>query len=107
MEHITVAGRTTPFPLSRTAARLLQERLDAALAQRTPEAAADYEARIGDRIAEKLADGAHSIDMATLRGIVDFVDTPVEEEVEPTGLGKVFQGIGERLERRGMRTESF
>lgn len=104
MEHITVAGHPEPVAMSATAARLMRERLDQARDRRGDADSDAYETRIGQRIGVLLEGGMPSIDMATMRAIVDFVETPEEpEDAEPTGLGKVFKGINERLERRGYR----
>jgi hypothetical protein len=42
-----------------------------------------------------------SIDLATMRAIIDYVETPVEDEDEPSGLGGAFRGVRDRLAQRG------
>jgi hypothetical protein len=102
VEEVTLAGRDEPFPMSEVAARRLDERLDEARAGRSAAEAEAFEERIADRIAARLADGTPSIDVATMRSIVDFIDTPgEEEEPEPTGLGKMVSNLSDKFQQRG------
>lgn len=101
MEQIAVAGHPEPIPASPVAARLLADRLDTARQKRGEEAAAHLETLVGQRIGTLLAGGMPSIDVATMRSIVDFVETPAEEEDNPSGLGRAVRGIREKLAQRG------
>ena len=100
MEHITVAGSPEPVPTSPVAEKLLRERLETAREKRGDEAADRLETLVGERIATLLGGGMPSIDLATMRSIVDFVETPAEEE-EASGLGRAQQGVKEKLAQRG------
>jgi hypothetical protein len=101
VEEVILAGRDTPFPMSEVAARRLRERLDATRSDRGAAEAEALEQRIADRIASRLANGTPSIDVATMRSIVEFIDTPAEEDPEPTGLGKMVANLSDRLQQRG------
>ena len=102
MEQITVAGHPEPVPTSPVAARMLADRLETAREKRGDEAAAHLETLVGQRIGTLLAGSAMpSIDVATMRAIVDFVETPAEEEAEATGLGRAVRGIKDKLAQRG------
>lgn len=100
MEHLTVAGHPEPVPASEVAAALLRRRLDEVRESRGQEAAQKLETMIGERLGTLLADGAPSIDVATMRSIVDYVEIPAEEE-STSGLGKAISGIREKLAQRG------
>jgi len=101
LEQITVAGHPEPIPASPVAARMLADRLETAREKRGDEAAAHLETLVGQRIGTLLAGGMPSIDVATMRAIVDFVETPAEEEDEATGLGRAVRGIKDKLAQRG------
>lgn len=101
LEQITVAGHPEPVPASPVAARMLADRLEAAREKRGEEAAAHLETLVGQRIGTLLAGGMPSIDVATMRSIVDFVETPAEEEDAPSGVGRAVRGIKEKLAQRG------
>ena len=101
MEQITVAGHPEPVPASEVAARLLQQRLDSVRDHRGEAAATALEKLVGARIGSLLAGGMPSIDVATMRSIVDYVELPSEDEPEPTGLGKAFRGMKDKLAQRG------
>lgn len=105
MDQITVAGHPDPIPTSPVAAALLTQRLEAARETRGAEAAANLEMLVGARIGQELAEGLPSIDLATMRSIVDFVETPVEDE-DTSGLGRVVQGIRDKAAQRGKRAMS-
>ena len=100
MEHITVAGHSEPFPASAVAVALLQQRLETARETRGAEAAEKLETLVGERIGSLLEEGMPSIDMATMRSIVDFVETP-EEEDTASGIGRTLRGVKEKLAQRG------
>ncbi|MEE1619652.1 hypothetical protein [Brachybacterium sp. J153] len=101
MELITVAGHPEPVKASPVAARLLHERLDSVRDSRGDQAAAALERLVGERIGTLLAAGTPSIDVATMRSIVDYIELPSEDEPAPTGLGKTLQGIKDKLAQRG------
>lgn len=100
MEQITVAGHPKPVPTSAVAAALLTQRLEAAREKRGAEAAEVLEVLVGERIGTLLEEGVPSIDLATMRSIVDFVETP-EEEDTASGLGRALRGIREKAAQRG------
>lgn len=102
MDQITIAGHPDPIPVSPVAAARLAQRLDAVRESRGAEAAENLERLVGTRIGELLAEGMPSIDLATMRSIVDFVETPVEDE-ETSGLGRMVQGIRDKAAQRGKR----
>lgn len=101
MEQIPVAGHPEPVPASAAAERMLHQRLDAAREARGTEAADALETLVGQRIGSLLEGGMPSIDVATMRAIVDYVETPAEEEENASGLGRAVNGLKERLARRG------
>lgn len=101
MEHITVAGHPEPVPASAAAARMLVERLDAVRETRGQDAADGLEALVGGRIGVLLEGGTPSIDVATMRAIIQFVELPSEDEDEPTGIKGAMQGIRDKLAQRG------
>jgi hypothetical protein len=100
LEHITVAGHPEPIPTSPVAAKLLQQRLDEAREKRGAEAAENLETLVGKRIGTLLEGGAPSIDLATMRSIVDYVEIPAEED-NATGLRRALRGVKEKLDQRG------
>lgn len=100
MEQITVAGHPEPVPTSAVAAGLLTQRLETARETRGAEAADALEVLVGERIGTLLQEGMPSIDMATMRSIVDFVET-AEEKDNASGLGRTVRGIREKLAQRG------
>lgn len=100
MEDIDIAGCPEPFRASTVAARLLRERLERARVERGADEALAYETLIGQRVAFLLEGGMHSIDVATMRAIVDYVEIP-EEEDTATGLGRAVRGFREKLAQRG------
>lgn len=100
MEQITVAGHPEPIPASEVAARLLRERLESVRQSRGADAAEKLENLIGTRIGTLLEGGMPSIDVATMRSIVDYVEIPAEAE-STSGLGKAISGIREKLAQRG------
>lgn len=102
MDQITVAGHPDPIPASPVAAELLARRLEAVRDARGAAAADNLEHLVGTRIGEELAEGMPSIDLATMRAIVDFVETPVEDE-ELSGMGRLVQGIRDKAAQRGKR----
>ena len=101
LEQITVAGHPEPVPASEVAARLLQQRLDSVRDERGDAAGTAFEKLVGARIGTLLENGTPSIDVATMRAIVDYVEIPAEDESEPTGLGKTIRGIKDKLAQRG------
>lgn len=101
MEHISIAGRPEPVPVSAAAERMLRERLEEARGSRGDAAADGLEALVGQRIGVLLEGGMPSIDVATMRAIVDHVELPAEDEEEPTGIGRALQGIKDKLAQRG------
>lgn len=101
MEHITVAGHPEPFPASPVAAKLLRERLEETRQKRGAEAAAQLEARVGERIGQLLASGKPSIDLGNMRAIVNYADVTPEEDEPTTGIGGAIRGIKEKLAQRG------
>lgn len=101
MDQITVAGHPDPIPASTVAAAMLQQRLEAAREKRGAEAAERLEVMVGERIGTLLEGGMPSIDVATMRSIVDFVETPVEDEGPSSGLGRVLRDIREKTSQRG------
>ena len=80
MEHITVAGSPDPVPTSAVAEKLLRDRLDATRQKRGDEAAERLETLVGERIATLLEAGTPSIDFATMRSIVDYIELPDEDD---------------------------
>ncbi|MFC5275204.1 hypothetical protein [Brachybacterium sacelli] len=100
LEQITVAGHPEPIPASAVAAALLQQRLETARETRGTEAAETLEELVGARIGTLLEGGMPSIDLATMRSIVDFVETPVEED-NASGVGRALRGVKEKLAQRG------
>ena len=100
MDHITVAGHPDPIPASPVAARLLAQRLESVRETRGAAAADNLEQLVGARIGEELAEGMPSIDLATMRSIVDFVETPVEDE-DLSGVGRLVQGLRDKAAQRG------
>ncbi|MBB5832534.1 hypothetical protein [Brachybacterium aquaticum] len=100
MEQITVAGHPEPVAVSEIAARQLRERLDAVREQRGADAADHLEQLVGQRIGILLAAGTPSIDVATMRSIVNYVELPAEEET-PAGLGRTLENLREKLSQRG------
>lgn len=103
MDQITVAGHTDPIPVSPIAAERLRQKLETVRASRGAEAADHLETLVGTRIGKLLEEGMPSIDLATMRAIVDFVDTPSEDEPEPTALGRMVQGLKDKAAQRGKR----
>ena len=101
MEHLTVAGHPEPVPASEVAAALLRRRLDEVRESRGQEAAQKLETMIGERLGTLLAGGAPSIDVATMRSVVEYIELPSEDEPPPTGLGKVFADLKDRAAQRG------
>ena len=101
MEHLTVAGHPEPVPASEVAAALLRRRLDEVRASRGPGAAPQRAPLIGARHGPQLAGGAPSIDVATMRSVVEYIELPSEDEPPPTGLGKVFADLKARAAQRG------
>lgn len=101
MELITVAGHPEPVKASPVAARLLREKLEDTREKRGEDAANRLEALVGERIGNLLAAGTPSIDVATMRSIVDYIELPSEDEPEPTGLGRAVQGLKDKLAQRG------
>lgn len=91
------------MPASEVAARLLWGRLDAVRDERGDAAAVAVavEKLVGARIGSILDRGVPSIDVATMRAIVDYVELPSEDEPEPTGLGRTIRGIKDKLAQRG------
>lgn len=102
MEQITVAGRSEPFSASPVAAALLHQRLETVREQRGAEAADGLEVLVGQRITTLLEGGMPSIDVATMRSIVDYVEIPEEEDTS-TPLTRRLQGVKDKLAQRGMR----
>ena len=102
MDQIAVAGHPDPIPASPVAAALLTQRLETARETRGAEAAETLENLVGARIGQLLEEGMPSIDLATMRSIVDFVETPVEDE-DTSGLGRMVQGIRDKAAQRGKR----
>jgi hypothetical protein len=100
VEHIAVAGHPDPVPASSSAARLLHERLDTVREQRGEEASQALETLVGRRIGTLLEDSVPSIDVATMRAIVDYVELP-EEEDTATGMGRALRGLKDRFAQRG------
>ena len=100
MDQITVAGHPDPIPVSPVAASLLQQRLETVRETRGAAAADHLEHLVGTRIGQELAEGMTSIDLATMRSIVDFVETPAEEEDTST-LGRMVQGLKDKAALRG------
>ncbi|MDN5822050.1 MAG: hypothetical protein L0H39_11235 [Brachybacterium sp.] len=105
MDQITVAGHPDPIPASPVAAALLHRRLETARETRGAEASENLEKLVGARLGQLLAEGVPSIDLATMRSIVDFVETPAEEE-DTSGLGRMVQGIRDKAAQRGKRMMS-
>ncbi len=101
MEQITVAGHPDPVPTSEVAAALLRRRLEEVRESRGDEAATRLETLIGERIGTLLEGGAPSIDVATMRSIVEYIELPSEDEPPPTGLGKVFADLKDKAAQRG------
>lgn len=101
MEHITVAGHPEPVPASPVAAKLLRERLEETRQKRGAEAAAQLEARVGERIGQLLASGKPSTDLGNMRAIVNYADVTPEEDEPTSGLGGAIRGIKEKLAQRG------
>lgn len=101
MEQITVAGHPEPIPASPVAARMLRERLEETREKRGAGAADRLETLVGERIGALLAGGMPSIDVATMRSIVEYIELPSEDEPEPTGLGKVFADLKDKAAQRG------
>lgn len=101
MEQISVAGHPEPVPASAAAERMLRQRLDAARDERGQEAADGLEQLVGQRIGQLLASGVPSIDVATMRAIIEFVELPAEDEDQPAGIKGAFQGIKDKLAQRG------
>ena len=83
------------------AARMLRERLEETREKRGADAADTLENLVGERIGTLLAGGMPSIDVATMRSIVEYIELPSEDEPEPTGLGKVFADLKDRAAQRG------
>lgn len=101
MEQITVAGHPEPIPVSPVAARQLRERLETVREERGEDAAGALETLVGRRIGTLLEGGMPSIDVATMRSIVDYVELPSEDAPPPTGLGKVFHDLRDKASQRG------
>lgn len=101
MDTITVAGLPEPVPTSTVAAALLHGRLEKTRETRGADAAETLEALVGERIGVLLAGGMPSIDLATMRSIVDYVELPEEEDETPSGLGRALRGIKEKAAQRG------
>ena len=102
MEQITVAGHPEPVPASAVAARLLAERLESVRESRGADAADNLEQLVGKRIGTLLEGGMPSIDVATMRAIVNYVETPEEEDTS-TALGRAVQGLRDKAAQRGKR----
>lgn len=100
MEHIIVAGHSEPIPASAVAASLLEQRLQSVREKRGTEAAETLEVLVGERIGTLLEDGMPSVDFATMRAVVDYVELP-EEEDNASGLGRALRGVKEKLAQRG------
>lgn len=100
MDHITVAGHPDPIPASPVAARLLEQRLESVRETRGAAAADNLEQLVGARIGQELSEGMPSIDLATMRSIVDFVETPAEDE-DLSGVGRLVQGLRDKAAQRG------
>ncbi|UEJ81823.1 hypothetical protein Bra3105_13345 [Brachybacterium halotolerans subsp. kimchii] len=101
MELISVAGHPEPVPASAAAERMLRDRLETARESRGQQAADGLEVLVGERIGVLLGGGMPSIDVATMRAIVDHVELPSEDEDEPTGIKGAFQGFKDKLAQRG------
>lgn len=101
MEEISIAGHGEPIPVSAVAARMLRERMEEAAQKRGPEEAAAFEELIGVRLGSLIDSGMSSVDVATMRSVVLYVETPVEEEEATSGLGRAVQGFRDRLAQRG------
>jgi len=102
MEQLTVAGHPDPVPASPVAVKLLEERLATTREKRGEEAAARLEGLVGKRIGTLLEGGMPSIDLATMRSIVDYVEIPAEDDPEPaTGLGRMVRDLREKASQRG------
>ena len=102
MEQITVAGHPEPVPASAVAARLLAERLESVRESRGADAADNLEQLVGERIGTLLEGGMPSIDVATMRAIVNYVEIPEEEDTS-TALGRAVQGLRDKAAQRGKR----
>ncbi|MGY5766543.1 hypothetical protein ACXET9_15255 [Brachybacterium sp. DNPG3] len=100
MEHITVAGHPEPISTSPIAAKALTDKLAAIREERGAEAADEFEQRVGERIGQLLSSGTLSIDLANMRAIVRYLDTPAEEE-DDSSIGRAVRGVRERLAQRG------
>lgn len=105
MEQITVAGLPEPVSVSAVAARQLTERLQTVRETRGAEAAENLETLVGKRIGTLLEAGMPSIDVATMRAIVNYVEIPEEEDTS-TPLGRAVQGLRDKAAQRGKRTMS-
>ncbi|MDO5661562.1 MAG: hypothetical protein Q4G40_02600 [Brachybacterium sp.] len=101
MEHITAPGHPDPIPASPVAAKLLRERLDKVHEEQGADAASAFEARVGERLVLLLNSGKPSIDLGNMRAIVNYADTPVEDEEEPTGIRRALDGLRDKLAQRG------
>ncbi|PWH07404.1 hypothetical protein DEO23_01825 [Brachybacterium endophyticum] len=101
MEHVDVAGHSEPISMSGAAARMLRDRLGEAREKRGAEAAETLEGLVGRRLGTLLESGMPSIDVATMRSVVDHVEIPAEDDDEATGIGRALQGIKDRLAQRG------
>lgn len=103
MEQITIAGHAEPVPASGAAVALLEQRLQAARDQRGAEQAEALEVLVGERLGSLLEGGMPSIDLATMRSVVDFVETASEEDTA-SGLSRVLRDLREKAAQRGLRS---
>lgn len=104
MERITIAGHAEPIPASGAAVALLEQRLQAAREKRGAEEAEALEALVGGRLGTLLEGGMPSIDLATMRSVVDFIETEAEEEETASGLGRVLRDLRDKAAQRGLRS---
>lgn len=102
MDHLHFAGLSEPVPTSEIAAERYRVRLEEVRVGRGPDGAEAWEAQIGRRITELMGRGLKNIDVATMRALLEFAETPAEpEEDAGAGLGKAVRGLKERWEQRG------
>lgn len=102
MERLTIAGSTEAVPASEIAAQRYRVRLEEVRVERGDDGAAAFETLIGRRITVLVDGGLKSIDVATMRALLVYAETPPEPEDEGAGgLGKAMRGLRERWEQRG------
>lgn len=102
MERLSIAGSPEAVPASEIAVQRYRVRFEEVRVERGDDGAAAFETLIGRRITVLVEGGLKSIDVATMRSLLVFAETPAAPEEEPSGgIGRTVRGLRERWEQRG------